>query len=79
MEQELNMKTKMIQTGLRIPETLYNEFRETQKQTGISINQQALFLIDVGRRAIRLGVQVQGHYPAHSAVCTDAQDAQPGC
>ena len=72
------MKTKMIQTGLRIPENLYNEFRETQQQTGITINQQALYLIDIGRRVIRLGLE-QGRSPVHSEVCTDAQDAQPGC
>jgi len=70
---------KMIQTGLRIPETLYNEFRETQQQTGISINQQALFLIDVGRRTISLGLREQGRFPVRSEECTDVQDAQPGC
>ena len=73
------MKMKSIQTGLRLPENLYNEFRDIQQQTGISINQQVLFLVDVGRRVIHRGIQAEGHYPVHSEVCTDVQRVPPNC
>lgn len=69
---------KTIQTGLRLPEPMYNEFRDTQQQTGISINQQVLYLINVGRRVIHLGLE-QARCPVPTEECTDVQDARPGC
>ncbi len=65
------MGTKTIQTGLRIPENLYNEFREVQQQTGVSINQQVLYLVDVGRRVIRRGIQAESRSHARNEERTD--------
>lgn len=56
----MNEKIK-IQTGLRIPESLYNQLRETAARTGVSINAQILFLIDVGMKAVNLGIQEEHH------------------
>ena len=49
-----------IQTGLRIPEELYEKLREAAERSGVSVNSQILYLIDVGIRAINLGIQQQG-------------------
>lgn len=49
-----------VQTGLRIPENLYDELRRTAEETGVSVNAQALYLIDIGLKAVRLGIQEQG-------------------
>ncbi len=46
-----------IQTGLRVPEPLYNQLKESAERTGLSINAQILFLIDVGMNAVNLGIQ----------------------
>lgn len=46
-----------IQTGLRLPEELYNQLKEVSERTGVSINSQILYLIDVGLQAVNLGVQ----------------------
>lgn len=49
-----------IQTGLRIPEALYDHLCEDAKRNGVSINAQILFLLEVGMRAVNLGIQEQG-------------------
>lgn len=49
-----------IQTGLRIPEALYDQLCEDAKRNGVSINAQILFLLDVGMRAVNLGIQEHG-------------------
>lgn len=46
-----------IQTGLRIPEALYNQLAEAAARSGVSINAQILFLLDVGMQAVNLGIQ----------------------
>lgn len=57
---------KTIQTGLRVPEKLYNDLKANQERIGLSVNQQILFLVDVGRTAIRLGSLESARTDAHS-------------
>lgn len=60
-----------VQTGLRIPETLYNQLREAAERTGVSINAQILFMIDVGMKAINLGIQEEYHVLSRTRQDTD--------
>lgn len=53
------MNGNKIQTGLRIPEALYDQLCEDAKRNGVSINTQILFLLDVGMRAVNLGIQAE--------------------
>lgn len=53
------MKSIKIQTGLRIPEPTYNKLREDAERSGVSINNQILFLLDIGMKTIDLGIQEQ--------------------
>ena len=57
---------KTIQTGLRVPESLYNELKANQDRIGLSVNQQILFLVDVGRTAIRLGTRESPRAEIHN-------------
>lgn len=60
-----------IQTGLRIPEALYDQLCEDAKRNGVSINAQILFLLDVGMRAVNLGIREQGRDLARKRQDTD--------
>ena len=60
-----------IQTGLRLPEQLYNQLREASERTGVSINSQILYLIDVGMQAVSLGVQEERRVLSHNQKDTD--------
>lgn len=60
-----------IQTGLRIPEALYDQLGEDAKRNGVSINAQILFLLDVGMRAVNLGIREQGRDLARKRQDTD--------
>ena len=51
---------KTIQTGLRMPETLYIQLKQRQQESGVPINQQVLNLVEIGLETIRLGIQEQG-------------------
>ena len=44
-----------IQTGLRIPQTRYNELKEIADRSGTSINAVILHLIDMGLSVVSLG------------------------
>ena len=68
-----------IQTGLRIPEELYNQLREAYERTGVSINAQILFLIDIGMRAVNLGIQAAGRDPSRIGSDTDPQCTPRAC
>lgn len=57
--------TSKVQTGLRIPEALYNRLKETEERSGVSINAQVLYLIDVGLRTINRGIQEERRAPSH--------------
>lgn len=51
------MRGDKIQTGLRIPEPLYTRLYQAAEQNGASVNAQILYLIDIGLKAIELGIQ----------------------
>lgn len=57
---------KTIQTGLRVPEQLYNDLKANQERIGLTVNQQILFLVDVGRKAILHGIPESAHCDARS-------------
>ena len=44
------MSANRIQTGLRVPEELYQQVKETADKAGVSINAQLLCLIEIGIR-----------------------------
>ena len=54
-----------VQTGLRLPEPMYNQLKEASEQNGVSINAQILYLVDIGLKAVNLGVREQGRALAH--------------
>ena len=60
-----------IQTGLRIPEEQYKKLREIAERSGVSINSQILYLIDIGLETIRLGTEQQGRLPFRNPQDTD--------
>lgn len=51
------MRDDKIQTGLRIPESRYNELKAMADKSGASINSIILFLVDVGLAAIAAGME----------------------
>lgn len=55
-----------IQTGLRIPQNRYEELSALSDEMGVSINALALILIDLGLKAVNLGVQEAAHSVPHS-------------
>ena len=55
-----------VQTGLRIPEELYEQLRNMADKTGVSINSQILYLIGIGMEAVNLGIQEQGRDLSHN-------------
>ena len=63
---KVEQSTSKVQTGLRIPEPLYNQLSETAKRTGVSINAQILFLIDIGMQTVNLGIQEERHVLSHN-------------
>lgn len=60
-----------IQTGLRLPEELYELLKETADRTGVSVNAQILYLVDVGLQAVNLGIRAERHVLARSQPDTD--------
>lgn len=50
-----------IQTGLRVPEPMYDELSRLSKETGASINAVALMLLSIGLRVIRLDQPEAAH------------------
>lgn len=46
-----------IQTGLRLPIELYEQLSAMAEHNGLSINSQVLFLVDIGMKAVNLGIQ----------------------
>ena len=65
------MKGDKIQTGLRIPEPLYNRLYRSAAQNGASVNAQILYLIDIGLKAIEAGVQAAARDLARNRQGTD--------
>ncbi len=59
------MKEDKIQTGLRIPQSRYEELKRLADQSGASINSIALLLIDIGLKAVNLGTEAAAHALPH--------------
>ncbi len=55
-----------IQTGLRIPQGRYEELVSLANGMGVSINTLALMLIDLGLKAVNLGVAEAAHAAPHN-------------
>lgn len=55
-----NVENK-IQTGLRIPESRYNEINLLAKAAGVSVNTMVLMLMDLGIKVINLGTSEVRH------------------
>jgi len=51
------MNEDKIQTGLRIPQSRYDELKDMADKAGISLNAMILFLVDVGLNAVNLGIE----------------------
>lgn len=50
------MKQIKVQTGLRIPEPLYNDLQSRAARMGISINSLVLMLVELGITLLDKGV-----------------------
>lgn len=67
------MNDGKIQTGLRIPQSRYDELKEMADRSGISLNSMILFLVDVGLLAVNLGVEGAAHFSSHIPQHIDGQ------
>lgn len=63
------MKDDKIQTGLRIPESRYNELKKIADKSGASINSIILFLVDIGLTAVSVGIEQAAQISAHTPGC----------
>jgi len=71
------VKDDKIQTGLRIPSSRYEQLKEMADRSGVSINSIALYLIDVGLRAVNLGTEELARSLSHDQQCNVAQCIPP--
>lgn len=60
------MKDDKIQTGLRIPQSRYDELKDMADRSGVSLNALILLLVDVGLSAVNLGIDGAAHSEPHS-------------
>lgn len=58
--------SEKIQTGLRIPQSRYEELVSLANSMGVSINTLALMLIDLGLKAFNLGMAEAAHAVPHN-------------
>lgn len=56
------MSDLKVQTGLRLPEKQYERIREKADRIGVSINQMALILIDIGLNYLNMERDEQNHF-----------------
>lgn len=63
--------SEKIQTGLRIPKDRYEELNALADSMGVSVNALALMLIDLGLKAVNLGVKESAHAVPRSFQHTD--------
>ena len=68
---ECFMGDDKIQTGLRIPQSRYEEIRKMAERSGTSVNALILTLVDIGLSAVNLGIQAKAHAETHSPLHTD--------
>ena len=55
-----------IQTGLRMPQSRYEELKQIAERAGISINAAILLLVDIGLLTIHLGTEESNRSLPHS-------------
>ena len=67
------MKEDKIQTGLRIPQSRYEELSEMAVRSGISLNAIILFLVDVGLNAVNLGIEGAARSELHNQIHNGGQ------
>lgn len=67
------MKDNKIQTGLRIPQSRYEELLEMAERSGTSINSIVLMLIDIGIMTVNLGKEQAAHSASHILQHSDEQ------
>lgn len=60
-----------VQTGLRIPEEQYEKLRQAAERSGVSINSQILYLLDIGLMVVDLGIQELSRESARNQKDTD--------
>lgn len=60
------MKDNKVQTGLRIPQSRYEEIREMAERSGTSVNAIILMLVDIGLSAVNLGILAKAHAETHN-------------
>ena len=72
-------KDYKVQTGLRIPQSMYDELKAIAERSGASINSLALVLIDVGLSVVNLGSEEFLRSMLRSPVHSDGQCTQQDC
>lgn len=60
-----NLKGDKIQTGLRVPAEMYQELKRYARRSGASLNDTILLMVDIGLRAVNLGLQEEGRSGPH--------------
>ena len=65
------MRESKVQTGLRIPLGRYDELCKIAERSGVSVNQAALMLIDIGLQVVNLGTEQLLHTSARTTQDTD--------
>lgn len=72
-------KDYKVQTGLRIPQSMYDELKAIAERSGASINALALVLIDVGLSVVNLGSEEFLRSMLRSPEHSDGQCTQQDC
>lgn len=67
------MNDDKIQTGLRIPQSRYNELKKMADRSGVSLNAMILLLVDVGMSAVNLGAVEAARSLPHNLQHTGGQ------
>lgn len=62
---------RKIQTGLRIPESRYDELVKLSNSIGVSVNAVVLMLLEIGMQAVSRGEVQFPHVPLRRCECTD--------
>lgn len=73
------MSAQKIQTGLRIPESRYEELVKLAERSGISVNAAVLMLVDIGLDVINRGKVESLRALLHMSADTSEEPAQSDC
>ena len=68
-----------IQTGLRIPESRYEELIQLSERSGISVNAAVLMLVDIGLDVLNRGKVESLRALVHKSEDTSEEHAQSDC